>query len=59
MNKRRLINGLGSIAKTLFGTMDADDEQLINEQLTLLHNINEAIQHALKNQIKVINSTIA
>jgi len=60
INKRRgLINGLGSIAKTLFGTMDADDEQLINEQLMLLHNNNEATQHALKNQIKVINSTIA
>jgi len=60
MNKRRgLINGLGSIAKTLFGTMDADDEQLINEQLALLHNTNEATQHALKNQIKIINSTIA
>jgi len=60
INKRRgLINGLGSIAKTLFGTMDADDEQLINEQLMLLHNTNEATQHALKNQIKVINSTIA
>jgi len=60
MNKRRgLINGMGSIAKTLFGTMDADDEQFINEQLTLLHNTNEATQHALKNQIKVINSTVA
>jgi len=59
-NKRRgLINGLGSIAKTLFGTMDADDEKLINEQLMLLKNSNAIVQHALKNQIKVINSTIA
>jgi len=58
-NKRRgLINGLGSIAKTLFGTMDANDEKLISEQLTLLYNANAVTQHALKNQIKVINSTI-
>jgi len=60
MNKRRgLFNGLGSIAKTLFGTMDADDDKLISEQLMLLHNANAVTQHALKNQIKVINSTIA
>jgi len=59
INKRRgLINGLGSIAKTLFGTMDANDKKLISEQLTLLHNANAVTQHALKNQIKVINSTI-
>jgi len=36
--------------------MDADDKQLINEQLTLLHNTNKTTQHALKNHIKIINS---
>jgi len=37
--RRRLINGL-LVTKTLFGIMNADDEKLINEQLTLLHNSN-------------------
>jgi len=38
-NKRRgLIDGLGTVAKALFGTMDANDDKLINEQLHLLAN---------------------
>ena len=36
--KRGLINGIGSLAKTLFGTMDAEDEKLINEQVALIQN---------------------
>jgi len=36
--KRGLINVIGSISKTLFGTMDAEDATLINEQLKLLQN---------------------
>lgn len=59
-NQRRgIINGIGSIAKTLFGTMDADDEKQINEQLELLNNNQQTVEHAIKNQIKVINTTIA
>ncbi|XP_036148955.1 uncharacterized protein LOC118647693 [Monomorium pharaonis] len=57
--RRGLINGVGSIAKTLFGTMDADDEKTINEQLTLLENNNAVTKHAVENQLKVINATIA
>jgi len=38
-NRRRgLVNGIGSIAKSLFGTMGANDEKLINEQIQLLQN---------------------
>lgn len=47
--RRGFINGIGIVAKTFFGTMDADDEHLINEQLNLLEN-NQAIeQHEIKN----------
>jgi len=36
-NERRgLINAIGMISKTLFGTMDAEDAQVINKQLELL-----------------------
>jgi len=56
--KRGLINAIGSISKTLFGTMDADDAEKIDKQLQLLHNKQEILQHATKNQIKILNATI-
>jgi len=34
--RRELIDGIGSLAKSLFGTMDAKDEKLIKKQLELL-----------------------
>jgi len=37
INRRRgLIDGISSIAKSLFGTMDANDKKLINKQIRLL-----------------------
>jgi len=59
-NRRRgLIDGIGSIAKALFGTMDANDEKLINEQIQLLQNKQLTLQHAVQNQLTVLNTTIA
>jgi len=56
-NRRRgLIDGIGSIAKSLFGTMDANDEKLINEQIQLLQNKQLMLQHAVQNQLTVSNS---
>jgi len=46
------------ISKTLFGTMDTDDTQVINEQLNLLRNNQKTIQHAVKNQLKILDTTI-
>ncbi|XP_029664409.1 uncharacterized protein LOC115236231 [Formica exsecta] len=57
--RRGLIDGLGTIAKTLFGTMDADDEKIIKEQLNLMQRNQQTLQHAMKNQIKILNATIA
>ncbi|XP_070171358.1 uncharacterized protein [Polyergus mexicanus] len=56
--RRGLVDGIGTIAKTLFGTMDANDRELINEQLNLLQNNQQTIQHIAENQIKILNSTI-
>lgn len=56
--RRGLINGIGNIAKTLFGTMDANDEKYINEQLNLIKNNEQTIQHAAKTQIKILNTTL-
>lgn len=57
--RRGLINGVGSLAKSLFGTMDASDEQLISEHITLLEKNQATEQQALKNQLHVLNGTIA
>jgi len=56
--KRGLINVISSISKTLFGTMDAEDATLINEQLRLLQNKQLTLQHVTQNQIKILNATI-
>ncbi|XP_067216850.1 uncharacterized protein [Linepithema humile] len=57
--KRGLIDGIGKVAKYLFGTMDAGDEKRINEQLTLLQNSESTFNHVTRHQLKILNSTIA
>src|SRR5436190_17611977 len=39
--------------------MDADNEKHIKEQLQLVEDNQQAIQHATKKQLKIINATIA
>jgi len=38
--------------------MDAVNERVINEQLNLLRNNQQTLQHAIKNQLKVLKGTI-
>jgi len=38
--------------------MDAKNAERIDEQIKLLQNMQQIIQHATKNQIKVLNATI-
>ncbi|KAL6257845.1 hypothetical protein P5V15_011440 [Pogonomyrmex californicus] len=60
IDKRRgLLDAVGSVSKILFGTMDADDRKLIDEQLQTLRTNGKVLQHAVTNQIRVINVTIA
>jgi len=54
--KRGLIDAIGTISKTLFGTIDTGDTRKI--QLELLQTQQNAVQHVARNQIKVINATI-
>lgn len=56
--KRGLINAIGTISKTLFGTMDAEDEKTIYEQLEIINNNEDTLQHVIKNQLKVLQTTI-
>jgi len=39
--------------------MDANDEKLINKQIQLLQNEQLTLQHAILNQITVLNTMIA
>jgi len=57
-NKRGLIDAIGTVSKTLFETIDADDEKIINEQLTLLRNNEQTLQQEMKNQLKELKGTI-
>ncbi|KYN09183.1 hypothetical protein ALC57_18710 [Trachymyrmex cornetzi] len=57
-NKRGLVNAIGTVSKTLFGTMDADDAKRIYEQLQLLQGNQQTIQHVAKHQLKIMNATI-
>ncbi|XP_071642152.1 uncharacterized protein [Temnothorax longispinosus] len=38
--------------------MDAEDAKIINKQIQILNNQQQTLQHAAKNQLKIINSTI-
>ncbi|XP_011870440.1 PREDICTED: uncharacterized protein LOC105563446 [Vollenhovia emeryi] len=59
-NKHELVNIVDTTDKTLFGTVDADDKQRINEQQKLIEQeqLKEAQQHAMRHQIRIINGTI-
>jgi len=39
-------------------TMDADDAKVVNEQLELLRNYQKITQHAVQNQLKILDATI-
>lgn len=51
--RRRLSDGLDKIAKAIFGTVGANNEKLINKQLSLLHNANVVVQHSMAKPIQV------
>ncbi|XP_070528441.1 uncharacterized protein Ttll5 isoform X3 [Cardiocondyla obscurior] len=58
VQKKGLIDIIGKVGKSLFGLMDADDEEQITEQLKIIHSRQEALQHVAKTQIKILNTTI-
>src|SRR5436190_43972 len=58
MRRRRgFIDGIGTLAKSLFGTMDANDEKHINEQINLLETNQQTLQHATKTQLKIMKTS--
>lgn len=56
--KRALINIMGSVFKTLFGTLDENDGNNINEILNEVERNEKHITNLLSQQIQVVKSTI-
>ena len=57
--KRCLINVIGQVQKLLFGTMDSEDANLINEKLHTLSNDESEIRRLMSKQLTVLKSTIS
>nr|XP_012136804.1 PREDICTED: uncharacterized protein LOC105662016 [Megachile rotundata] len=56
--RRGLINGIGYLAKTLFGTMDAEDRTTIDRQIRLLTQEGAALKTSAIEETQVINANI-
>ena len=55
--KRGLINAIGVVGKELFGTLDAQDGQHFNDEITKSRNNEEHLLSLLKNQTSIIELT--
>nr|CAH7768152.1 unnamed protein product [Callosobruchus chinensis] len=56
--KRGLLNIIGTSSKFLFGTMDADDEQKINNAIYELQTTENSVQNQLKMQVSLTKELI-
>lgn len=56
--KRGLLNFVGSISKTLFGTLDEDDLNLINENMDKLFDQQNTMNLVLQNQTAIIKTIL-
>ena len=56
--KRGLFNFVGSISKTLFGTLDNSDLNLINQNMDKLFDTNNKMTQVVKNQTLMIKNVL-
>lgn len=57
--KRALFNAIGSIFKTLFGTLDSNDAERFNEAINKAEGNEKELFQLLKQQIQVVKTTIS
>ena len=57
-SKRGLLNIIGSVSKSLFGTLDEDDLTLINENMDKLFDDNNKIKTTIANQTALIRKIV-
>lgn len=56
--KRALINAIGTISKTLFGTLDADDAKYYDDQIEKLKLDQNHLSKLLKRQTSILQNTV-
>ena len=57
-SKRGLLNVIGSASKTLFGTLDEEDLELINKNIDTLFDSSNKIKMILSNQTALIRHVL-
>ena len=58
-SKREILNAIGSISKTLFGTLNEDDMKLINKEFDKLYSDNRVMAETLGNQNRIMKTWIS
>ena len=56
--RRGLINGIGTLSKALFGTLNEDDLALINANMDKLFNDNEKMSQSIANQTIIMRTLL-
>lgn len=56
--KRGILNGIGSIFKSITGNLDAEDGQYYTDSINKLNNDEHQLENLIKNQISVTTSVI-
>ncbi|XP_024945086.1 uncharacterized protein LOC107271895 isoform X1 [Cephus cinctus] len=56
--RRGLIDGLGSIIKSITGNMDAADVERINREIAAIRSNQRTLKESMKDQLQVVESTL-
>lgn len=57
-NKRGLLNIIGSVSKSLFGTLNENDLTLVNQNIDKLFDSQNKLTHIVQNQTAMIKSLL-
>lgn len=56
--KRGLFNAVGSLSKTLFGTLDENDARAYDEKITKVQQNEDYLLHLIRNHTSIIETTV-
>ena len=58
-SKRGVLNIIGSLSKTLFGTLGEDDMKIINQEFDKLYSDNRIMAETLSNQTRILKTWLS